>query len=113
MVDRVGQRFGNYRLIRFLGQGGFGDVYLGEHIQNKTWAAVKVLKTQSKNETDLLISAEKTKVSKQPGMLFSLTMDLASTWGSALMEKPRTPAGGPTPSIYKDIQRNLSGFKTA
>lgn len=53
MVDRVGQRFEDYRLTRFLGQGGFGDVYLGEHIQNKTLAAVKVLKIQSKNETDL------------------------------------------------------------
>ncbi len=53
MADRVGQRFGDYRLIRFLGGGGFGDVYLGEHIHDKTLAAVKVLKTHLKDETDL------------------------------------------------------------
>src|SRR5436305_8179072 len=43
MLDRVGQQFGNYRLLRWLGQGGFGQVYLGEHIHLKTQAAVKLL----------------------------------------------------------------------
>jgi len=46
MADRVGQRFGDYRLIRFLGEGTFGDVYLGEHVYQKTPAAVKVFKTK-------------------------------------------------------------------
>jgi Tfp pilus assembly protein PilF len=46
MADRIGQRFGDYRLTRLLGQGGFGDVYMGEHVYNHTSAAVKVLKTQ-------------------------------------------------------------------
>jgi len=44
--DRVGQRFGNYRLSRFLGQGGFAEVYLGEHIYLDTQTAIKVLYTQ-------------------------------------------------------------------
>src|SRR5579859_114466 len=43
MVDRVGQQLGNYRLIRLLGQGGFAQVYLGEHIHLNTQAAVKLL----------------------------------------------------------------------
>ncbi len=46
MVDRVGQQVGNYRLIRLLGQGGFADVYLGEHVYLKNHAAIKVLHTQ-------------------------------------------------------------------
>jgi serine/threonine protein kinase len=46
MSDRVGQQFGNYRLIRLLGQGGFADVYLGQHIYLGTQAAVKVLNTR-------------------------------------------------------------------
>jgi serine/threonine protein kinase len=41
--SHVGQQVGNYRLIRLLGQGGFADVYLGEHIFLKTQAAIKLL----------------------------------------------------------------------
>ena len=46
MADRVGQQLGNYRLVRLLGQGGFAEVYLGEHIYLETEAAIKVLHTQ-------------------------------------------------------------------
>src|SRR5947209_4401423 len=51
MADRVGQQLGNYRLIRLLGQGGFSEVYLGEHIHLGTQAAIKIL-------TDRLTSGE-------------------------------------------------------
>ncbi len=50
MADRIGQQFGDYRLTRFLGRGSFGDVYLGEHVQDKTLAAVKVLQARLTNE---------------------------------------------------------------
>jgi WD40 repeat protein len=43
MSDRVGQQLDKYRLVRLLGQGGFAEVYLGEHIYLKTFAAIKVL----------------------------------------------------------------------
>src|SRR5712691_2871648 len=43
-ADRVGQQFGDYRLIRLLGSGSFGEVYLGEHIRERSLAAVKVLR---------------------------------------------------------------------
>jgi serine/threonine protein kinase len=46
MADRVGQQFGNYRLIHMLGEGAFAEVYLGEHIYLGTQAAIKVLHTQ-------------------------------------------------------------------
>jgi serine/threonine protein kinase len=46
MAGRVGQRFGDYRLVRFLGDGTFGDVYLGEQVYDKSPAAVKVFKTK-------------------------------------------------------------------
>ncbi len=42
MVDYV-EQLGNYRLTCLLGQGGFADVYLGEHIYLNTQAAIKVL----------------------------------------------------------------------
>ncbi|GAC1350340.1 MAG: hypothetical protein NVSMB27_31920 [Ktedonobacteraceae bacterium] len=46
MADHIGRQLGNYRLIRLLGQGGFADVYLGEHIYLKTPAAIKLLQTR-------------------------------------------------------------------
>jgi serine/threonine protein kinase len=42
----IGQRMGSYRLLRPLGQGAFGVVYLGEHLHLKTPAAIKVLDTR-------------------------------------------------------------------
>src|SRR5260370_20002848 len=39
----VEHQLGNYRLIGLIGQGGFADVYLGEHIPLNTQAAIKVL----------------------------------------------------------------------
>src|SRR5579884_2318484 len=50
MNSRLGQQLGQYRLIRLLGQGGFAEVYLGEHIYLKTQAALKVSQVRVANE---------------------------------------------------------------
>jgi eukaryotic-like serine/threonine-protein kinase len=41
--DRLGQLVGEYRLVDKLGGGGFGTVYLAEHVHEQAQAAVKVL----------------------------------------------------------------------
>lgn len=47
MVDRVGERFGDYRLKRLISdRGAFADVYEAEHVVDQTKAAVKVWKVQ-------------------------------------------------------------------
>ena len=43
MADRLGQQFGNYRLITLLGQGSYAQVYLGQHVRLDLQAAIKVL----------------------------------------------------------------------
>jgi serine/threonine protein kinase len=53
MADRVGQRLGNYTLLRLLGQGGFAEVYLGEHFYLKSQAAIKVLQTRLSSQEDM------------------------------------------------------------
>ena len=50
MADRVGQQWGNYRLARKIGEGGFAEVYLGEHIYLKSQAALKLLFSSSRDE---------------------------------------------------------------
>lgn len=43
MADITGQQIGNYHLIRLIGKGPFGEVYLGEHRYLTTLSAVKLL----------------------------------------------------------------------
>src|SRR5712692_6581075 len=50
MAGLVRQYLGNYRLKCLLGDGGFAEVYLGEHIYLKTEAAIKVLRMQLVHE---------------------------------------------------------------
>jgi eukaryotic-like serine/threonine-protein kinase len=46
MTDRSGQPLGNYRLNRLIGQGGFAEFYLGEHVYLQSEAAINVMNTQ-------------------------------------------------------------------
>jgi serine/threonine protein kinase len=49
LFDWIGQKLGNYQVVRTLGHGGFADVYLGQHIYLQTYAAIKVLQTRLAN----------------------------------------------------------------
>ena len=46
MNDRVGQQFGNYRLLRPLGQEEVSESYLAEQVALRTYVALKVWRTQ-------------------------------------------------------------------
>ncbi len=58
--QRLGQQIGNYRLVDWLGKGGFADVYLGEHIYLKTQGAIKILRLQLSDDflQDFLTEAQ-------------------------------------------------------
>lgn len=43
MTYLIGQQVGNYQLTELLGQGGFAEVYLADHLHLKTRAAIKIL----------------------------------------------------------------------
>src|ERR1700694_1370588 len=50
MVSNQEQHLGKYRVLRLLGRGGFADVYLGQHLYLKSYAALKVLRTSLEDE---------------------------------------------------------------
>jgi serine/threonine protein kinase len=58
MADRVGQKLGNYRLVRLIGKGGFAEVYLAEHQYLRTQAAIKLLHTQLTDDDLTYFQAE-------------------------------------------------------
>ena len=58
--DRVGQQFGNYRLVSLIGRGGYAEVYLAEHVATKSLQrAIKILtRTNLKDEQRAQFLAE-------------------------------------------------------
>ena len=50
----AGQLFGNYRIVRLLGEGGVGEVYLAENPLIERRAAVKVLHTALARDAELV-----------------------------------------------------------
>ncbi|MGZ3628226.1 MAG: serine/threonine protein kinase, partial [Ktedonobacteraceae bacterium] len=51
MMEKIDQRFGNYRLHQLLSKGTFADVYLGEHLYLNTPVAIKVLRSKIDSPT--------------------------------------------------------------
>jgi serine/threonine protein kinase/DNA polymerase III delta prime subunit len=60
LTNRVGQQFGNYRLVKLLGRGGCAEVYLGKHRHLNSYAALKALNAtiDPGNERQFLAEAQ-------------------------------------------------------
>jgi serine/threonine protein kinase len=88
MNNRVGQQFGNYRLIRLLGQGSFAEVYLGEHIYLKTSAAVKLLRRSLTDEDAERFLAEARTLARlrHPYIVSVLDFDMEQTMPVLVMQ---------------------------
>jgi serine/threonine-protein kinase len=54
MALQAGHLFGNYRIVRLLGEGGFGEVYLAENPLIERRAAVKVLHKTLAQDAELV-----------------------------------------------------------
>src|SRR5690349_4465521 len=125
MANRVGQQIGNYRLLRFIKGGGFGEVYLGEHIHLNTQAAIKVLRAElaSQKEREQFRAEARTIANlKHQHIIRVLDYDLEGETPFLVMEyapnstlKERYPLGQPySPgTILPSVQQIAEGLQYA
>jgi eukaryotic-like serine/threonine-protein kinase len=106
MTEWIGQQLGNYRLLKLLGQGGFADVYLGEHQYLNTKAAIKVLQARLTNEDSANFQNEARTIASlvHPNIVRVLEFGLQSTTPYLVMDyapngtlRQRLPKGVPLP----------------
>jgi serine/threonine protein kinase len=69
MADRVGQQLDNYRLTRLLGAGGFGEVYLAEHLYRNTQVAIKILPELAQDDLHSFLMEARTFRLKHPNIV--------------------------------------------
>ncbi len=93
MADRIGERFGNYRLIRLLGRGGFAEVYLGEHMELGTQAAVKVLHAQLSSKDVERFNAEARTIARLAHPHIVRLLEFATEQGTPFLVMDYAPGG--------------------
>src|SRR6266700_3824485 len=124
MVDRVGQQLGNYRLVSLLGQGGYAEVYLGQHVRFKQQAALKVLHAHlSEQEAEhFQQEAETIATLAHPGMIRVLDFDVQDGIPFLVMDyapngslRQRYPKGSrvPLPVIVSSVKQLAEALQYA
>lgn len=93
--NRIGQLFGNYRLIRLLGEGGFAEVYLGEHIHLGMLVAIKVLRTKfiTREQEDFLREARTIAFLEHPSIIRMLDCGIDPARGEPFLIMTYAPNG--------------------
>src|SRR6266852_5408123 len=124
MSDRLGQQLGNYRLISLLGQGGYAEVYLGQHVRFKQQAAIKVLHTHlsSQEVEHFLHEAETIAALAHPAIVRVFDFDVQDGVPFLVMDyapngslRRRYPKGGvvPLPQILSSVKQVADALQYA
>ncbi len=75
----IGEALGNYRLVRVIGSGGMGTVYLAEHTRISRQAAIKILHPESSHAQEsvdrFFAEARAASIIKHPGIIEILDCD--------------------------------------
>ncbi len=124
-TNRVGQQVGDYRLLRLLGGGGFGEVYLAEHMRNHSQAAVKILQARLTGGEELkaFINEARTFRLKHPhiiplldfGIAFEDVPYLVMEYAPQGTLRERHPAGTqvPLPTVVSYVNQVASALQCA
>jgi serine/threonine protein kinase len=122
---RIGQSVGDYRLLRLLGKGRFGSVYLAEHVYEHTSTAVKVLHMPltGPNDFDVFLKEARTVRLLHPHIVslfdFDLSRDglpyLAMTYAGGGSLRERYPQGSKLSPVTIDtyVQQLASALQYA
>jgi WD40 repeat protein len=122
--DRIGQQFGNYRLVKLLGHGGFAEVYLGEHQLLQRQAAIKVLQTSlaQEDKDDFLKEARIIAQLEHPHIIDILDFDVQDSIPYLVMRyapngniRQRHPKGTvlPLPAVVDYVRQVSSALQYA
>ena len=122
MADRVGQQLDNYRLLRLLGAGGFGEVYLAEHIYRKNQVAIKILPQLAQDDLHRFLNEARTFRLKHPNIVQVLDFGVEVRTPFIVMEyapngtlRQRHPRGTrvPLPIIVSYVKQVASALQYA
>src|ERR1700736_662053 len=93
MVSNPQQHPGKYRVLRLLGRGGFADVYLGQHLYLKSYAALKVLRTSLEDEDVTQFMAEAQTLARLAHPQIVRVLDFDVIQGSPMLVMEYSPGG--------------------
>ena len=124
MINRIGQQLGHYRLIQLLGQGGFAEVYLAEHVHLGTKGAVKLLygKLTTRHVQAFLAEARTIAALQHPHILRILDFGFEQMLPYLIMDyapsgtlRDRHPEGsvGPLSSIISYVKQTAAALAYA
>ncbi len=106
MADRTGQRLGNYVLGLKIGEGGFAEVYLGEHIELGTQAAIKVLNSKISDDEIAKFRAEARLIAQLKHPHIIRVLDFGVEQGGPYLIMDYAPGGTLRQKLPKGVQHS-------